>query len=226
MDRVRKVLAAAYAVEQRLGATRNLAVVAALADIRSQLAGLVHAGFITETGYARLPDLLRYLTAIERRLDRLRRQPAAGPQQQDRIAVVQKEYARPARRAAAGPPAGDGRPADPLDDRGVAGERLRPGAGHPVPGLRAADLPGDGRRRGPLSRRGPLTRPAAAPSGPAPGRRSGQRLHAGRQLAPVDRRLDVVQQDPPEFPAGVGGHDCRGGGPPRWSAAPRAGRAG
>ena len=79
MDRVRQVLAAAYAVEQRLGATRNLAVVAALADIRSQLAGLVHAGFVTETGYARLPDLLRYLTAIERRLDRLRRQPAAGP---------------------------------------------------------------------------------------------------------------------------------------------------
>ncbi|MET8358436.1 ATP-dependent RNA helicase HrpA [Micromonospora sp. NPDC005171] len=93
MDRVRKVLAAAYAVEQRLGATRNLAVVAALADIRSQLAGLVHAGFITETGYARLPDLLRYLTAIERRLDRLGGNPQRDRQQQDRIAVVQKEYA-------------------------------------------------------------------------------------------------------------------------------------
>ncbi|MGW3792157.1 DUF3418 domain-containing protein, partial [Micromonospora arida] len=93
MDRVRKVLAAAYAVEQRLGATRNLAVVAALADIRSQLAGLVHAGFITETGYARLPDLLRYLTAIERRLERLGGNPQRDRQQQDRIAVVQKEYA-------------------------------------------------------------------------------------------------------------------------------------
>ena len=104
MDRVRQVLAAAYAVEQRLGATRNLAVVAALADIRSQLAGLVHAGFVTETGYARLPDLLRYLTAIERRLDRLAGNPQRDRQQQDRIAVVQKEYAGPARRAAAGPP--------------------------------------------------------------------------------------------------------------------------
>ncbi|WP_328853523.1 ATP-dependent RNA helicase HrpA [Micromonospora globbae] len=92
MERVRRVLAAAYAVEQRLGATKNLAVVAALADIRNQLTGLVHAGFVTEAGYARLPDLLRYLTAIERRLDRLPGNPQRDKQQQDRIAVVQKEY--------------------------------------------------------------------------------------------------------------------------------------
>ncbi|MFR9779013.1 ATP-dependent RNA helicase HrpA [Micromonospora sp. MS34] len=92
MNRVRQVLAAAYAVEQRLGATRNLAVVAALADIRNQLTGLVHAGFITEAGYARLPDLLRYLTAVERRLDRLPGNPQRDKQQQDRIAVVQREY--------------------------------------------------------------------------------------------------------------------------------------
>ncbi|MEU2615361.1 ATP-dependent RNA helicase HrpA [Micromonospora sp. NPDC007271] len=92
MDRVRQVLAATYAVEQRLGATKNLAVVAALADIRNQLGGLVHKGFITEAGYARLPDLLRYLTAIERRLDRLPGNPQRDKQQQDRIAVVQREY--------------------------------------------------------------------------------------------------------------------------------------
>ncbi|MFU8873751.1 ATP-dependent RNA helicase HrpA [Micromonospora sp. SL4-19] len=92
MGRVRQVLAAGYAVEQRLGATRNLAVVAALADIRNQLGGLVHKGFITEAGYARLPDLLRYLTAIERRLDRLPGNPQRDKQQQDRIAVVQREY--------------------------------------------------------------------------------------------------------------------------------------
>ena len=92
MERVRRVLAAGYAVEQRLGATRNLAVVAALADIRNQLTGLVHKGFVTETGYARLPDLLRYLTAVERRLDRLPGNPQRDKQQQDRIAAVQKEY--------------------------------------------------------------------------------------------------------------------------------------
>ncbi|MTK02919.1 ATP-dependent RNA helicase HrpA [Micromonospora sp. CP22] len=106
MERVRAVLATAYAVQQRLGATRNLAVVAALADIRNQLTGLVHAGFITEAGYARLPDLLRYLTAIERRLDRLPSNPARDKSQQDRVAVVQREYDEmlaalpPARRSA------------------------------------------------------------------------------------------------------------------------------
>ncbi|MCM0677799.1 ATP-dependent RNA helicase HrpA [Micromonospora phytophila] len=92
MDRVRRVLAAGYAVEQRLGATQNLAVVAALADVRAQLSGLIHAGFITEAGYARLPDLLRYLTAIERRLDRLPGNPQRDRQLQDRVAAVQKEY--------------------------------------------------------------------------------------------------------------------------------------
>ncbi|NLU78799.1 ATP-dependent RNA helicase HrpA [Micromonospora sp. HNM0581] len=92
MDRVRAVLAAAYAVQQRLGATRNLAVVAALADIRNQVTGLVHPGFVTEAGYARLPDLLRYLTAIERRLDRLPGSPARDRSQQDRVASVQREY--------------------------------------------------------------------------------------------------------------------------------------
>ncbi|MFJ6197784.1 ATP-dependent RNA helicase HrpA [Micromonospora sp. NPDC092111] len=92
MGRVRQVLAVAYAVEQRLGATRNLAVVAALADLRHQLTGLVHKGFVTEAGYARLPDLLRYLTAIERRLDRLAGNPQRDKQQQDRVTAVQKEY--------------------------------------------------------------------------------------------------------------------------------------
>ncbi|MFG1951513.1 ATP-dependent RNA helicase HrpA [Micromonospora sp. NPDC048830] len=92
MGRVRQVLTAAYAVEQRLGRTQNLAVVSALADIRAQLSGLVHAGFVTEAGYARLPDLLRYLTAIERRLDRLPGNPQRDRQQQDRIAAVQREY--------------------------------------------------------------------------------------------------------------------------------------
>ncbi|MFI7210121.1 ATP-dependent RNA helicase HrpA [Micromonospora maritima] len=108
MNRVRQVLAAAYAVEQRLGATRNLAVVATLADIRQQLGGLVHAGFVTEAGYARLPDLLRYLTAIERRMDRLPANPQRDKSQQDRIAMVQKEYQD---MLAALPPARRGSPA-------------------------------------------------------------------------------------------------------------------
>ncbi|MEE6259093.1 ATP-dependent RNA helicase HrpA [Plantactinospora sonchi] len=92
VDRVRRVLAAAYTVEQRLGRTNSLALVSALADIRAQLSGLVHRGFVTQTGYARLGDLPRYLTAIERRLDRLPQNPGRDREQQARIAQVQKEY--------------------------------------------------------------------------------------------------------------------------------------
>ncbi|WP_091552753.1 ATP-dependent RNA helicase HrpA [Micromonospora pattaloongensis] len=103
--RVQRVLAAAYAVEQRLTRTSSLALVAALTDIRNQLSGLVYRGFITDTGWARLPDLLRYLTAIERRLDKLPQNPQRDREQLARIEQVQREYADmlaglpPARRA-------------------------------------------------------------------------------------------------------------------------------
>jgi len=90
--RTRRVLEAAHAVEARLNRTGALNLVAALSDIRTQLAGLVHRGFVTEAGYARLPDLVRYLTAIERRLDRLPADPNRDRQQQDRITAVQQEY--------------------------------------------------------------------------------------------------------------------------------------
>ncbi|MDG4831424.1 ATP-dependent RNA helicase HrpA [Solwaraspora sp. WMMD1047] len=105
VDRVRRTLAVAYQVEQRLGRTTDLALVAALADIRGQLSALVHRGFITEVGYARLADLPRYLAAIERRLDRLPTNPQRDREQQARIEQVQQEYADlvaglpPARRA-------------------------------------------------------------------------------------------------------------------------------
>ena len=42
-----------------------------LADIRQQLKGLVHAGFVTETGWRQMHHLPRYLRAIAYRLDRL-----------------------------------------------------------------------------------------------------------------------------------------------------------
>ncbi|GAA2042595.1 ATP-dependent RNA helicase HrpA [Polymorphospora rubra] len=92
IGRTQKVLSTAYAVEQRLGRTSSLTLVAALADIRAQLSALVHRGFITDTGYARLADLPRYLTAIERRLDRLPQNPQRDRDQQARIDQVRKEY--------------------------------------------------------------------------------------------------------------------------------------
>jgi ATP-dependent helicase HrpA len=40
-------------------------------DVAQQLGSLVHPGFVAATGAARLPDLVRYLRAAERRLEKL-----------------------------------------------------------------------------------------------------------------------------------------------------------
>ncbi len=50
------------------------------------------AGFVTETGWAHLGDLPRYLAAIERRLDRLGQDPARDRAGLARVAQVRKEY--------------------------------------------------------------------------------------------------------------------------------------
>lgn len=90
--RVQRVLAEAYAVEQRLARPVGPTMVAALTDIRTQLAALVYRGFITDTGWARLADLPRYLAAINRRLDRLHENPRRDREQLARIEQVQREY--------------------------------------------------------------------------------------------------------------------------------------
>src|SRR4029453_13955228 len=69
------------------------ALAPALADIRAQLGGLVYRGFVTDTGSAHLPDLPRYLQAIERRLDKLGENPRAEAERMLQVQQVQQEYA-------------------------------------------------------------------------------------------------------------------------------------
>ncbi|WP_127507402.1 ATP-dependent RNA helicase HrpA [Actinoplanes solisilvae] len=71
VTQVRQVLATAYDIDQRLKSLRDPSMLPALADIRQQLKGLVHAGFVTETGWRQLHHLPRYLRGIVYRLDRL-----------------------------------------------------------------------------------------------------------------------------------------------------------
>ena len=90
---VQLVLAATYDIQARVRAERSLTVLPALADISTQLAALVHPGFVTAAGRDRLPDLLRYLNAISRRLDRLPDDPARDRGLQARVEHVQAVYA-------------------------------------------------------------------------------------------------------------------------------------
>ncbi|MBC6462570.1 ATP-dependent RNA helicase HrpA [Actinomadura sp. HBU206391] len=88
VGKVERILAAAHRIEMRLRGTKSLALVPSLTDIRTHLSELVFRGFVTATGWRRLPDLLRYLRAIEHRLDKLPDNPGRDRQltaQVDRV---------------------------------------------------------------------------------------------------------------------------------------------
>ncbi|HEX6920540.1 MAG TPA: DUF3418 domain-containing protein, partial [Actinomycetes bacterium] len=84
---VAAVLSAGHDAELRAGGTTSAALLPSLLDVRAQLAGLVHPGFVTDTGRSRLPDLLRYLRAVHRRLEVL---PTAPGRDRDRLATVKR----------------------------------------------------------------------------------------------------------------------------------------
>jgi ATP-dependent helicase HrpA len=71
VNKVEQVLAVAGQVEGRLAELTNPAFAPAAADVRTQLAALIHPGWVTATGRQRLPDVLRYVRAMLQRLDRL-----------------------------------------------------------------------------------------------------------------------------------------------------------
>jgi ATP-dependent helicase HrpA len=92
IGRVEQILTTARAIEQRLKATSSLALVPALTDVRTQLAELVYPGFVTATGRRRLPDLVRYLRAIERRLDKLPTTHNRDRQLMEQVHQLREEY--------------------------------------------------------------------------------------------------------------------------------------
>ncbi len=84
---VARVLAEAHQVEASLAQTAGPVLAPAFADMRAQLSGLIYPGFIAETGSKRLPDLVRYLTAISRRLEKA---PADPSRDAERMAIVHR----------------------------------------------------------------------------------------------------------------------------------------
>ncbi len=70
------VLTAWRELEVELKGTTSLALLATASDVRTQAAGLVHAGFVVETGTQRLVHLPRYLRAARYRLTKAAENPA------------------------------------------------------------------------------------------------------------------------------------------------------
>jgi ATP-dependent helicase HrpA len=92
VGRVEKVLSAAQEARLLLPAEPPPAQVDAIADVRGQLDRLMPPGFVTATGHAHLADLARYLTAIQRRLDRLPRAIKGDRERMQRAHAVQGAY--------------------------------------------------------------------------------------------------------------------------------------
>jgi ATP-dependent helicase HrpA len=104
-----RVLAEAHEAEAALArADASAALAPAVADMRAQLAGLVYPGFISATGARRLPDLVRYLRGIGRRLDKAPDDLARDADRTATVARVTRAYARHQRELAAAGRADDG----------------------------------------------------------------------------------------------------------------------
>ncbi len=102
-DRVSAILERQKAVRQRLNAPMGFALLESMQDAREQLDGLIHPGFLLTTPLERLGDLPRYLTGMQRRLERLERDPnrdqaglASIRPHQQRLAETQARHMRKA----------------------------------------------------------------------------------------------------------------------------------
>jgi len=104
VEQMAGILDASREVQRRLEPLSAPAVHDARRDVEAQLRRLVHAGFATEAGVARLPDLERYLQAATRRLERL---PDAPARDRDRMNAIHELEALYRARVEAWP---DGRP--------------------------------------------------------------------------------------------------------------------
>ncbi|GLZ28257.1 ATP-dependent helicase [Lentzea sp. NBRC 105346] len=87
---VRKILETAQNVELHLNALKGADQ--SKQDIRAQYNALVYKGFVTATGYDRLPDVVRYLKGIQRRLEKLPQNAARDGEWTDRVHQVHAEY--------------------------------------------------------------------------------------------------------------------------------------
>jgi ATP-dependent helicase HrpA len=108
--RVEEVLTQAREVAVAIGAAPGRRVPeAAVADLRRQMTGLLHRGFVADAGRRRLPDLVRYLSAMAHRLEKLPPNAARDAVSMAQVAAVTAEFEQ---LRAAVPPTGS--PDDPV----------------------------------------------------------------------------------------------------------------
>ncbi|WP_346620298.1 ATP-dependent RNA helicase HrpA [Blastococcus montanus] len=123
VGRVEAVLTQARETAVAIGAAPARRVPeAAVADLRRQMTGLLHRGFVAATGRRRLPDVVRYLTAMSRRLEKLPANAARDELGMQQVAAVTAEFEQLRRQV---PPTGA--PDDPVTRIRWMVEELRVG---------------------------------------------------------------------------------------------------
>ncbi|GAA1141568.1 ATP-dependent helicase HrpA [Kitasatospora gansuensis] len=85
-------LIAFHKASNRLKSVSSPVLLTAVNDVRLHLASLVHPGFVTATGWQRLPDLKRYLLAVDRRLEALPNHPQRDLLHLHKVQQVQDAY--------------------------------------------------------------------------------------------------------------------------------------
>ncbi|WP_308666574.1 ATP-dependent RNA helicase HrpA [uncultured Aggregatibacter sp.] len=91
-QKVEQILTLTHQLNQRLKGKMDFTMAFALSDMKSQIAGLIYQGFVQKSGYARLPDLLRYLQAIDKRMDKLTQDVNRDRAAMLRVEQVQQAY--------------------------------------------------------------------------------------------------------------------------------------
>ena len=91
-QKVEQILTLTHQLNQRLKGKMDFTIAFALSDMKSQISGLIYQGFVQKSGYARLPDLLRYLQAIDKRMDKLTQDVNRDRAAMLRVEQVQQAY--------------------------------------------------------------------------------------------------------------------------------------
>lgn len=91
-QQVETILTTAFNINKKLKGKVDLSMAFALSDIKAQVEGLIFKGFATECGWKRLPDILRYLKAIERRMEKLPIDPNKDRLHILKVESVTKDY--------------------------------------------------------------------------------------------------------------------------------------
>ncbi|WP_259461955.1 DUF3418 domain-containing protein, partial [Enterobacter sp. R1(2018)] len=89
---VEQILTAVFNINKRLKGRVDMTMALGMSDVKAQMSGLVYRGFVTGNGYKRLGDTLRYLQAIEKRLEKMAIDPHRDRVQMLKVEQVQQAW--------------------------------------------------------------------------------------------------------------------------------------